>query len=807
MKIQLHNFKCWKDKSIDFQQEGIILLSGKSGAGKTSILDAIIFALFGIGNKLIMNGKSSCKVVFEFDDLKIIRTKRPNRLVVNETYEDAAGQVLIDKKFSTNFHLTGYIKQNSYKSFLLLSPLEKLLYLEKFAFQDLPLLEYKKKTKELIKSREKDYVSVTSKLEMTNNYLLETSEPELITFPIKCKNQEKAAKNHTIKIKNNQKKLSHTEKGIDIFKDKIAATIQLENNLNSKKTEQQRIMSRLDELNTYKTVDIKQKKESLANLKHDLNLYLSAKKDRIEYDSYLKSSEEYTNYYNKEKETLETRLAKLQKNLWKEETNEETQENIKIHTEFIDGLIKMESNNDRISKLQEKINSNKYKKELQETQKKLQDVEDKIDSKNVYECPNCEQSLKFVDDTLVCCDRVEKSSETSVSKLEKKQKKYKERIQKLERRNQEYQKYEYEIKILQEQNKTFSEDYELEGDEVVDELKSELNDMKKYLNKNLSRESEIKEIQSKIDSDSLSELLVDMKQKLDLSEQRFKDYSQDSPSDSVDEETLRNNISELEKEINTVSIYLQEIERLTNKLENYTTEIETLNTSFIEKYKTIKPLSELNERLVTYNDKLTQLKQEKHVLEEIQHKLDRYNVYKQRIDEYNTWRDKQKNLEDKEVDIKKRLNSSKKLKEKICDSESLAITNLINQINTGVQPYLDTFFEEDPISIELLSFKEDKKKNIKSQINVKIEYKGMECDISMLSGGELQRVIVAFNLALCEMFNLPCILLDECTSNLDQETTQLIVKGVKEHFSHRHVVMIAHQVVSGLFDRVIEINE
>ena len=55
-------------------------------------------------------------------------------------------------------------------------------------------------------------------------------------------------------------------------------------------------MSRLDELNTYKTVDIKQKKESLANLKHDLNLYLSAKKDRIEYDSYLKSSEEYTNY-------------------------------------------------------------------------------------------------------------------------------------------------------------------------------------------------------------------------------------------------------------------------------------------------------------------------------------------------------------------------------------------------------------------------------------------------------------------------------------------------------------------------------
>lgn len=807
MKIQLHNFKCWKDKQIDFQEEGIILLSGKSGAGKTSILDAIIFALFGIGNKLIMNGKSSCKVIFEFDNLKIVRTKRPNRLVVNETYEDAAGQVLIDNKFSTNFHLTGYIKQNSYKTFLLLSPLEKLLYLEKFAFHDLPLLEYKKKNKELIKSRENDYVSVTSKLEMTNNYLIETSEPELITFPIKCKNQEKAAKNHTVKIKNNQKKILHTEKGIDIFKDKIASTIQLKNNLNSKKTEQERVLSRLNELNTYKTFDLKQKKESLANLKLNLNQYIDTKKDRTDYESYLKSSDEYTNYYNKEKETLHTRLEKLQKNIWKNETQDETHENIKIHTEFIDGLVKMESNNDRIRKLQEKLDNNKYTHEIQETQKKLQDIENKIDSKNVYECPNCDQSLKFLDDTLTCCDKVETSTETSVSKLEKKQKKYKERLQKCEERNQQYQQYDYEIKILQEQNNTFSEDYELEGNEVVDELKSELDDMKTYLRKNLSRDSEIKDIQSNIDSDSLSELLVDMKQKLHISEQRFKDYNQDSPTDSVDEEALRNNISELEKEINTVSIYLQEIERLTGKLESYNTEIETLNTSFIEKYKTIKPLSELNERLVTYNDKLTQLKQDKHNLEQIQLKLDRYDVYKQRIDEYNQWCNKQKNLENQEVDVKKRLNSSKKLKQKICDSESLAITNLINQINMGVQPYLDIFFDDDPISIELLSFKEDKKKNLKSQINVKIEYKGMECDISMLSGGELQRVIVAFNLALCEMFNLPCILLDECTSNLDQETTQLIVKGVKEHFSHRHVVMIAHQVVSGLFDRVIEINE
>ena len=54
-----------QEKTIDFGNTGIVLLSGKSGIGKTSILDAIIFALFGIGHKLVSIGKKSCKVVFE----------------------------------------------------------------------------------------------------------------------------------------------------------------------------------------------------------------------------------------------------------------------------------------------------------------------------------------------------------------------------------------------------------------------------------------------------------------------------------------------------------------------------------------------------------------------------------------------------------------------------------------------------------------------------------------------------------------------------------------------------------------------
>ena len=54
MKINIKNFKCWHEKSIEIKDEGIILLSGKSGKGKSSILDAIYFCLFGNGQKVMV---------------------------------------------------------------------------------------------------------------------------------------------------------------------------------------------------------------------------------------------------------------------------------------------------------------------------------------------------------------------------------------------------------------------------------------------------------------------------------------------------------------------------------------------------------------------------------------------------------------------------------------------------------------------------------------------------------------------------------------------------------------------------------
>ena len=76
-KIILENIRSYEHQEISFP-EGSTLLSGDIGSGKTSVLLAIEFALFGLqpgqrGSALLRNGKKegSVKIEFEVDGTEI----------------------------------------------------------------------------------------------------------------------------------------------------------------------------------------------------------------------------------------------------------------------------------------------------------------------------------------------------------------------------------------------------------------------------------------------------------------------------------------------------------------------------------------------------------------------------------------------------------------------------------------------------------------------------------------------------------------------------------------------------------------
>ena len=129
MKITLTNIKCYENESFDFGEQGVSLISGQSGKGKSTIVQGIYFALFGTGNKIVSIGKKSCKVELEFNNTKITRTTNPSKLILNDVYEDEEAQQMINEIFGKTFDVTGYIAQNSMKSFVLMNPSEKLNFL------------------------------------------------------------------------------------------------------------------------------------------------------------------------------------------------------------------------------------------------------------------------------------------------------------------------------------------------------------------------------------------------------------------------------------------------------------------------------------------------------------------------------------------------------------------------------------------------------------------------------------------------------------------------------------------------------
>ena len=807
IKISLTNFKCWDKKTVEIPDNGLTLLSGKSGAGKTTILEAFIFALFGTGSKLPSYGKTNCKVQLTFNDFDITRTKRPNRLVLKHnknTYEDDAAQAIISEKFTSNFAMTGYMRQNSYNSFILLSPLEKLAFLERFAFQGTDLPKKKRQTKELIKEREKEFVAANSQLEMTVKILDERIPPKEMKFPIKCKNQEKGIQNHEKKIINNQKVLEHSQKGVKAYEDKMIALEKLNDFVQLRESRNSKIQQEIDDINetndlrTLQTISLD---EDIQTIKYDLQKCETMKRELFRQQEHERQQREYNELRSKEKERLTTKKNELESEL-KDYSFEEVNDTISVYRDFVPGL-------QRVQRLKEEISENQLKSDVEEQLEKYtarqQELTEKIrqakQSQNVMDCPKCGNELKYSDGKLYLCEKLVDVSPKELKKLEDKLIDTEKKLSKVQKRKRQNDKITQENEIKQQEMDQFLEEFESTGGEDISELQQELQDMESELSHKKDCQKRLGEIDKMLESGEYGDILKSLQKSLERLD--IEDTVEIDNELIENESTLREKLEDMQLEKHSFENRKQRFERLSEELKNNQSEIVNRHNEFADKFKTVVAMKTLQEKRDKFAQQVKDKYTEREELMIISERLKDYAVYTREKEEYDQWVKRKDGLIEREKLTSKRLNASKKLKQTISEAESIAISNLIEKVNEHVETYINLFFEDDPMTVEVLPFTENKKKVVKPQINLRISYKGMDCDLGMLSGGELQRLVISFNLALCDMFDLPMVLLDECTSNLDQETTQVIVDGIKDNFD-KPVVMIAHQVVSGMFDEIIK---
>ncbi len=108
MKLKLHNFMKHEDYAVEFRPGKVTLITGESENGKSSILYAIQWCLYG-GVQKVYREKSGQKdkkvwVSLEINDLKIYRQAKPGKLNVkirNASYAGNAAQEQINEAFGS----------------------------------------------------------------------------------------------------------------------------------------------------------------------------------------------------------------------------------------------------------------------------------------------------------------------------------------------------------------------------------------------------------------------------------------------------------------------------------------------------------------------------------------------------------------------------------------------------------------------------------------------------------------------------------------------------------------------------------
>ena len=813
MKIILKNFKCYEDKTIDLGDTGLSLISAPSGAGKTSIISAVYFALFGVGTKVVLYGKTSCRVELHFDDLKIVRTKKPNRLVLNDVYEDQAAQDIINERFGNTFNVTGYIAQNALNSFILMSPVDKLLFLEKFAFKDVDLNNMKSRCKALISRANDELVSATSQLQLTENYLSQIDMPDKVDFPIKCGKSQRdlVMANEIVKSKNCETKIKKFRNVIRSTQTELNAVQVLNAVISGKQESIDDICDKLNLLIIEEGTIQFQGEEKFNEYKCILES-LRACRELVNLESGLVKDEKQLSVMKAEEIGVYTdKITAMRKTLWSEYCKDECDTFISDYKSIIDDM-------EKVNVYKSKILGNETSEEvLNDMEKQMQVVHSKheeksklysilVSQKEMYTCPNCSVSLKLKDGKLVSDMKIVRE-EYCMGELKNEIKELSE--QNVSLREALYmetikydKKVEYEKKL---------QDLESSYEELpdLDDVREDLKYIIEYKAEQIRSEKTLKNLENKLETEEFSVSYVayakdvyskkckvlklqEMKQGYTMSD--FK-YTEDEISVIINEQSnARSRMNDILENKSTM-----ELDKL-----RYANQKDEKIASHIEKYGKISMVESL-ELIISEKEKEISLLEKK----KIEHSknlimIDKWKIYSDSMVEYS--KRKKEVLEYKKVEVKcrKKYAAANLLKEKILEAESIAMVNIIGSIDMHARIYLDAFFDDNPMVARLQAFKVSKK-NIKPQINIEIDYKGMECDLTMLSGGELSRVILAYTLALNEMFNTPLLMLDECTSSLDQDSTELVFDAIKEHFQDKLVVVIAHQSVIGSFSRVVDI--
>ena len=166
MYLYIKGFRTIQQYECEFHSQSITLISGTSGAGKTTLMNAILWCLYGKLKNVRKFGTKSgaCIVKIELGNIKITRSKSPESLIFEQeelVFKDDEAQSKVLERFGTHdiWLSCCYLRQGSRNKFLESSPSERLALLSELCFSshspDIYLEKIDEKSKETTKEFER----------------------------------------------------------------------------------------------------------------------------------------------------------------------------------------------------------------------------------------------------------------------------------------------------------------------------------------------------------------------------------------------------------------------------------------------------------------------------------------------------------------------------------------------------------------------------------------------------------------------------------------------------------------------------
>lgn len=798
-RVKLHNIRSYSDEEFIFP-EGSILLSGDIGSGKSSILLAIEFALFGTTNEispesLLRKGKNQGFVELDFEiegkevAIKRILKKSSDRTIQTSGYviennikkeltpSEMKNEVirilgyplsLASKKKSLIYRFTVYTPQEQMKQILFEKRDERLNTIRKLFGID----RYKNiiENSEIVLSYLKEKINEES-IRAEN---LEQKKEELRDLVNKKSEVEKDLRFVEKEISEILKKIDSTTTSYNAVKEDYNKFLQLKKEieiLDSKIEEKKKQVSaykdKLEEFNTHiGSIKEKLKDFKVKENKDELKLKIAKKEEEIDRikDEFLSSQKEI-DLFNKKLSELNSEISR------KNSLEKERETKSKSIEEKNNVLSKENEFLERRNELDEKLNL--LRNRIISNREKLLNFKNTIETlKHSKKCPLCLQELteSYKEKLLMDNQQALIKTEAEISELENSEKEIKKELDAINSSIQEISQQKINIAKESEQLKKLEEELSkiLEKEKIIEKLQSEIEKLRTGVKAKEQLSSKIEELQA-------------MKKDLEL----INDFEKFSAL-LVDKEKEKNHVL---KQIIDTENEIKKHEEEKNNIKNKIKILENVETILKEKEKELETVKSQEKNLEI---KKATLSKELALIEE------QFKKIEEEIK--------------KILEAKGRLNKLKSFKYWIEEHFSNIVMLMEKQVMSTLHYEFNELFKE---WFNMLMGEETITARLDEDFTPIVEQNNYEMEIESLSGGEKTSLALAYRLALNKVINdithgiktKDIIILDEPTDGFSSQQLDK-VRDVIRALNMKQVIIVSHeQKIESFVDNIIRITK